>query len=759
MKQPFLLLLLLLLSANFLSAQCFCEDCPEPIIFDTPTSASLTVSGATNNTLGQNGQSLTNVSVTFVHEAAEEMSMRLVAPNGSFVDLTIGEGIDAGNPVFFDINFIPCSGTPLPDCTNNAIWTSTDNWGEGPYSGSYFPESGCLEDLTGDINGTWTLEMNDVFVVEDGELICFALTFADNSGLSCNTFSCATDFCLAQGGLSIQPPFTQAAEGDPSLLIDFTATAGECQTIPSLPNYAFVYVIVGPNMNLILDIVEGPVDLTTYDEGNYLIYGLSILASDLPIILSQDFSSTNYFDFLIFMSSNDICFDPNNAPASVSIEGCLIDFTGQLESDFISAEIGDPSLDPDWDITWDPAAPDPAIWDVIYVVWDADGDLLIAYLDEDDFTSLGEGNWEVFVLVYLIEDQSLLPPIDGNSTLDDLNNAIFFGDLCAYQVDGSNLLEISAPCLIDMTGSLEVDDITAPQNDPALDPDWDITFGSGTSPDPAVYGFYFVVVNADTDELVAYYTTDDFTLLLEGNYFVTVVYYELDDLSLLPPPNGTNTFADLVALIDNDEICATFFGDNPLTITAPCEADAGVYFTGGISECEGSPELVLDLTPQYAGTGPSSAEYGFYNVVSENGVIIAISEDNDFTGYAVGTYVICGLSYLLTDETLIPDPDGVLTTADIQQDISDQLYCADLMTSCLTLFIEESPNPIFSGPLEVCAGEEVIYTVDNYNGNNGDYLFSIGQGSFFQFIISFPIKKIKFGTRADKVSCTSSRFV
>jgi len=116
----------LLLCVQMANAQCYCEDCPEPIIFGSPSTATLNVSGITNNILGQGGQSLVNVGLQFTHDAAQELSMRLVAPDGSFVDLMIGEGLNFGLDNNFDINFVQCTASANPDCNNNATWTSTD---------------------------------------------------------------------------------------------------------------------------------------------------------------------------------------------------------------------------------------------------------------------------------------------------------------------------------------------------------------------------------------------------------------------------------------------------------------------------------------------------------------------------------------------------------------------------------------------------------------------------------------------------------
>ena len=78
--------------------------------------------------------------------------------------------------------------------------------------------------------------------------------------------------------------------------------------------------------------------------------------------------------------------------------------------------------------------------------------------------------------------------------------------------------------------------------------------------------------------------------------------------------------------------------------------------------------------------------------------------------------------------------NGALTTSDIQNDIDAETYCADLTVDCVELIISEEPTPVFSGPIDVCSDVEVVYSIDNFTGDTDDYLLSINQGSFSQFI-------------------------
>lgn len=273
--------ILLFLYLNLTIGQCACDDCPEPIIANTPTFANANISGSTNPILGENGQALCQVCLSFRHMAVIELSMRLVAPNGSFVDLMIGEPISCHQNVFFDICFVPCNQPANPDPGYSPIWVSNQNWFPGPHFGTYHPESGCLEtDLTGSINGTWTMELNDAVIACDGELFNFTLHFSDGAGLNCQTGDgCAIPpQCMAEGG-EIPTDYIYECEGSQNLVLDLPPTFPPGEEPPADYNYIYL-VTVG---NFIHSYLSVP-DFSGYPVGVYQVCGLSVLASDQSLL-------------------------------------------------------------------------------------------------------------------------------------------------------------------------------------------------------------------------------------------------------------------------------------------------------------------------------------------------------------------------------------------------------------------------------------------------------------------------------------------
>ena len=315
-------------------------------------SSTITISGATNSTLGSNGQQLCQICIDMNHDAVQELDVTLFAPDGSSVELILDTGLAINDDITFQICWVSCDQTANPDAGFPAVFDSDAGWQVGEtYTGSYYPANGCLEDLTGDVNGDWELDFFDNVGGDGGSLFDWYLVFADDTGAGCaNSGSCGSGpTCEAEGG-ELNAPAIIACEGDSELAIDED---------PSFPNgneppaadYDYTYVIYDAVTGVIIDI-NPTTDLTTYPPGEYVICGLSYLISDGGLIPTPD-GSLELDDIQDDIDDELYCADISDECISVTIEEPVIapDFQGPLDvcaGELVIYEI----LDYDPDITY-----------------------------------------------------------------------------------------------------------------------------------------------------------------------------------------------------------------------------------------------------------------------------------------------------------------------------------------------------------------------------------------------------------------------
>ncbi len=127
-----------------------------------------------------------------------------------------------------------------------------------------------------------------------------------------------------------------------------------------------------------------------------------------------------------------------------------------------------------------------------------------------------------------------------------------------------------------------------------------------------------------------------------------------------------------------------------------CAADAGDLLQPNVSECQGSADLNLTLPPTYVAPfgPPPVSDYSYTYVVSgPGGVILAYEPGPDLSGYDVGTYSVCGLSYYTLQEADIPPPNGVLTVTQLSNQLNGSAppFCGNISGNCVSVTINTNP--------------------------------------------------------------------
>ena len=144
------------------------------------------------NNLANRENCVKKVNVHFRHDFVGDVEMFLIAPNGDEVTL-IGPVSPGGFPstenTNFRVSFIPGSDISMPDDGLEQRWDNNQDWSFfGTLDGAYFPHLGDLADLTGPVNGSWTLRVIDENPEgnDTGRLIDFDIEFCEEEGLECN---------------------------------------------------------------------------------------------------------------------------------------------------------------------------------------------------------------------------------------------------------------------------------------------------------------------------------------------------------------------------------------------------------------------------------------------------------------------------------------------------------------------------------------------------------------------------------------------
>ncbi len=253
-----------------LSQDCDCINCPSNIVDADTTEIIFRVNNIDNNDLSSIDQGVCEVFLKFNHAYIGDVTMDLVSPAGQTVSLIGPYG--SSSPTFlasFNLTFLPCIETVMPDPGNPSNWNNSAVNGLGNYAGSYYPYQGCLENFnTGTVAGDWKLIIIDHQTFDSGNFKDIFITFCDPTGIDC---------CKADAGSL--PSDEVYCLGDPNLLLDIQPTY--INSAP--PSSAFGYQYIITENDFIIGLEE-EADLSTYPVGTYGICGISYALADVPFL-------------------------------------------------------------------------------------------------------------------------------------------------------------------------------------------------------------------------------------------------------------------------------------------------------------------------------------------------------------------------------------------------------------------------------------------------------------------------------------------
>lgn len=317
-----------LLSFNEIVSQCSCVNCPINNIYGTgffAEESDIIVSGLTNPTLNVNGQAICEVRLNFFTDSPPDLRVTLQTPSGDQIELISDQGsLNFNRDLTFDISFVPCNTTATPDAGFSSTFNSLEfsPFVLQTYNGSYYPEDGnCLEDLTGDANGTYTLILEDNIQNFNTDLLDWEIIFCDGTGINCGP----PLSCMPGEIISTSPASILECEGDPALNLN-TLGINWNGTPPDPAAYGITYFIQDAAGNVIER--TSSLDLTAYAIGTYTICAMSYLLTDEPLLpattggynISQVVSDIQNDVYCAFLATNcsEVIIEQDNVDPIVS---------------------------------------------------------------------------------------------------------------------------------------------------------------------------------------------------------------------------------------------------------------------------------------------------------------------------------------------------------------------------------------------------------------------------------------------------------
>jgi len=281
----FIFFFILSSEALFSQTPCNCTNCPQFMPDGFTGSFYLNVQNACNPILGQNGQGVCGVRLHLEHEYIGDLRITLTSPSGQNVTLIGPVGFFGGTDFTdWDVTFVPCTSPAAPDPGFSNTWNNNQAWGlNGNYSGSYYPSIGCLNTLTGPVNGQWTLTVFDQQAIDVGTFFDYEIIFCDPSCIDCFT-------CAANAG-QLQQADVSACAGSSTLNLNLPPTYTTQSPPPPASEYSYTYVI-SQNPGGVIIGYDADANLSSFAPGSYTVCGLSYLNGQEPLFPAPNGSLT-----------------------------------------------------------------------------------------------------------------------------------------------------------------------------------------------------------------------------------------------------------------------------------------------------------------------------------------------------------------------------------------------------------------------------------------------------------------------------------
>ncbi len=525
-----------------------------------------------------------------------------------------------------------------------------------------------------------------------------------------------------------------------------TATVNAAPVVPT--GYQVVYVLT-EGVDLVIIGAGADPEFVVDAAGDYTIHTLVYDTTTLDLgIIEFGVTTGTTVDSLLIQGGGAICGSLDVAGAAFSVAGPV---AGTLSSDAHDCFDGAPinlSATPSGNIEVPPG------YEVVYVLTEGAGLVILSAGSAPSFTVDGTGNYTIHTLVYdpLTLDLGIIDP--GVTTGFDVNALLVQGggSICAsLDVTGAayNVTLCCDAVSGTLTGGGEVCYEQAPVTLTAV--------ANGDTVVPPGFAVIYVLTEGADLVIVGAGADPEFIVDALGDYTIHTLVYDSTTLDLGIIDFGVTVAGDVNALLvqGGGVICASLDLDGALfNVQLCCDADAGTL-TAQPVDCFNGAAVTMTADPNGDVVVPPGFVVLYVLTQGPDQVIVNVSADPEFQVEETGSFTIHTLVYDSTtldldiieigtttgaqvDSLLIQGGGTICSSLDLVGAVFNVVVCCDAAAGTLTAeavdCFDGSPVTLFATPngdAVVPAGFEVVYVL-----TEGAGLVIAASGADPEFVVS-----------------------
>ena len=147
-------------------------------------------------------------------------------------------------------------------------------------------------------------------------------------------------------------------------------------------------------------------------------------------------------------------------------------------------------------------------------------------------------------------------------------------------------------------------------------------------------------------------------------------------------------------------------------ITETCELVEHTLISDPIEECQGSEDLILDITPELSQEFDAQT-YNYSYLLFKSNEFQSILADQDLSNLTPGNYSMCGILHRIED---MPTLNGIVvgwSSEEIESFLAEEELCASFSPDCVDIIVVPSPM-VIEEKRAICAGDSIVINGVSY---------------------------------------------